>query len=198
MANNTKQVTPPLRRRGAMLEAALLEAAWAELKAAGYSQLTYDAVAERAGTSRTVLYRRWPQKHDLILAAMRNNAPLISGPVPDTGTLRDDVIALLERAAKQLEVVGHDVIWGLLSDVIAKDMLSQKIRVDTAVKDVMTTILKRADEREEVDLAAIPDVVMTLPLDLNRHTVLTTGKAPSQVKIRQIVDDIFLPLVLKR
>jgi len=196
MANETTQPSP-LRRRGSALEAALLDAAWTELKAVGYSQLTYDAVAERAGTSRTVLYRRWPQKHDLILAAMRNHAPLISGPIPDTGSLRGDVVALLERAATQLDTVGRDVVWGLLSDVIAKDMLSQKIQVDTTVKDVMTTILKRADARGEVDFAVIPEIVITLPLDLNRHTVLTTGKAPSQSVIKQIVDDIFLPLVLK-
>jgi len=48
------------RRRGAELEAALLDAAWDELQAVGYAGLTMEAVADRAGTSRAVLYRRWP------------------------------------------------------------------------------------------------------------------------------------------
>ena len=157
MTSDNAQSTP-LRRRGPELEKALLKAAWLELGEVGYTQLTYDAVAKRAGTSRPILYRRWPKKHDLILAAMRQNAPLLSGTIPNTGTLRGDVIALLERAANQLRAVGQEVILGLLSDVIAKDMLSQKIRVDTTVKDVMTTILQRADERGEVNLATIPEV----------------------------------------
>jgi len=53
----------------AALEEALLDAAWAELLRAGYEALTYEAVAERARTSRAVLYRRWPTKRDLVLAA---------------------------------------------------------------------------------------------------------------------------------
>jgi hypothetical protein len=47
------------RRRGDALEHALLDAAWDELQAVGYAGLTIEAVADRAGTSRAVLYRRW-------------------------------------------------------------------------------------------------------------------------------------------
>jgi AcrR family transcriptional regulator len=195
-----KDTTEPMaqRRRGAVLEEALLDAAWTELRAVGYSQLTYDAVANRAGTSRPVLYRRWAHKHDLVLAAMKNHAPLLSGPVPDTGSLRGDVIALLERGAKQLRVVGQDVILGLLSDIIAgPDRLSQALRVSDVSLEVMMTILKRADERGEVYLKTIPERVITLPLDLNRHEIIVTGNVPTLASIEHIVDDIFLPLVLR-
>jgi AcrR family transcriptional regulator len=198
MSNNTAPSTPQ-RRRGVALEKALLDAAWTELKAAGYSQLTYDAVADRAGTSRSVLYRRWPHKHEIVLAALRNHAPLLSGPVPDTGSLRGDVIELLERSARQLRAVGSDVILGLLSDVIASSsQLSQAIRVSNASREVMATILKQADARGEVDFRAIPEIVITLPLDLNRHEIIVTGKPPSRAKITHIVDDVFLPLAFNR
>jgi len=50
------------RRRGAALEAAILDAAWAELVAAGYAGLTMEAVAARAQTSRPVISRRWPDR----------------------------------------------------------------------------------------------------------------------------------------
>jgi len=198
MVNDSNKLTPQ-RRRGAVLERALLDAAWAELKAVGYTQLTYDAVAIRARTSRPILYRRWPNKHDLVMAAMRNHAPILSGPVPDTGSLRGDVIALLERGAKQLRVVGQDVVLGLLADIISShEQVSQAMHVDSVSKEVMTTILKRADARGEVDLVTIPERVITLPLDLNRHDILITGKPPSRAMILQIVDTVFLPLVVKK
>ena len=50
------------RRRGEELEAALLEAAWAELVEVGFARLTMESVAARAKTGVAVLYRRWPRK----------------------------------------------------------------------------------------------------------------------------------------
>src|SRR5262245_189106 len=83
------------RRRGRDLEEAILEAAWEELVAVGYARLTVDGVAARARTSKAVLYRRWPNLPSLVLAAMRHHGPILSGPMPDTGSLRGDVLALL-------------------------------------------------------------------------------------------------------
>ena len=57
------------RRRGATLEEAILDAAWAELIDHGYAEMTLEAVAKRAGTSRPVLYRRWPSRTKLATAA---------------------------------------------------------------------------------------------------------------------------------
>ena len=68
--NSTGGDQKPQRRRGAALEEALLDAAWSELSERGYDDMTIDAVAVRAGTSRAVLYRRWPNKQELVLAAL--------------------------------------------------------------------------------------------------------------------------------
>ncbi|TPX01055.1 helix-turn-helix transcriptional regulator, partial [Schumannella luteola] len=59
------------RRRGAELEDAILDAVWDEIAEKGYGGLTYEAVATRARTSRAVLYRRWPSREELVLAAIR-------------------------------------------------------------------------------------------------------------------------------
>jgi AcrR family transcriptional regulator len=58
------------RRRGQELENALLDAAWEELVTAGFASLTMESVAARAKTGVAVLYRRWPNKGDLVLAAI--------------------------------------------------------------------------------------------------------------------------------
>ena len=50
------------RRRGAALEEAVLRAAIDELLAVGYARLTMDRVAERAGTNKNAIYRRWPSR----------------------------------------------------------------------------------------------------------------------------------------
>src|ERR1700685_1894437 len=71
------------RRRGAALEHALLDAAWQELQESGYAKLTMERVADRAGTSRAVIYRRWRSRPDLVIAAMRHHQPVLSGAVPD-------------------------------------------------------------------------------------------------------------------
>ena len=68
------------RRRGAELEQALLEATWAELTEVGYGALTFNAVAQRAGTSRTVVYRRWPTKRELTEATITFCAVVSSSP----------------------------------------------------------------------------------------------------------------------
>ena len=60
------------RRRGPQLEAALLDAAWEELVHVGYASLTMESVAARAHTGIAVLYRRWPNKDQLVLAAIEH------------------------------------------------------------------------------------------------------------------------------
>ena len=55
MSLNDAAETPRQRRRGEDLENALLDAAWQEFKSVGFYDLTIDAVAQRAGTSRAVL-----------------------------------------------------------------------------------------------------------------------------------------------
>src|ERR1700747_1141832 len=85
------------RRRGEELEAALLDAAWDELVEAGFAKLAMESVAARAKTGVAVLYRRWPNKDDLVLAAIRHYGETRPVEIPDTGTLRGDMLALLGR-----------------------------------------------------------------------------------------------------
>ena len=106
------------RRRGAELENAILEAVWDQLSEQGYAGLTYEAVAARARTSRAVLYRRWPTRETLVRAAVRHlgaRTPRIS---PDTGSLREDVLAILRHSNEtRLGMSGHS-FGGLTTFVV--------------------------------------------------------------------------------
>jgi AcrR family transcriptional regulator len=184
------------RRRGEPLDAALLDAAWAELQAAGYAGLTMEAVADRAGTSRAVLYRRWRNRPDLVIAAMRKHMPMLSGDAPDTGSLRADVLALLRRISARLAEIGPETVYGLLGDYFADnevfcDIQEQVLQIGSGV---MTTIIKRAADRGEVR-AELSPIVATLPIDLYRHQIFVSRNPPAESVITAIVDEVFLPLV---
>jgi AcrR family transcriptional regulator len=184
------------RRRGAPLEAALLDAAWAELSAVGYQKLTMEGVADRAGTSRAVLYRRWAGRPELVIAALRRHRPMLSGDIPDTGSLRGDVLALLGRMSARLTEVGPGTVYGLLGDYFADPELLSSLQdqVLHIGAGVMATILKRAAERGEARHDVSPRVA-TLPTDLFRHELFRTRTPPSARVIAEIIDEVFLPLV---
>ena len=98
-ANDSKQSdSRPTRRRGAELESAILDAAWEQLIAEGYEHFTVDTVAARARTSKPVLYRRWKTREDMLRATVRHRGAADPPAIPDTGTLRGDLLALLTLA----------------------------------------------------------------------------------------------------
>ena len=76
--------------RSARVRAAVLAATLEELAAAGYADLTLEAVAERAGVHRTTIYRRWPDKRSLVLGALIDYAD-DQLAIPDTADLRRDL-----------------------------------------------------------------------------------------------------------
>jgi len=177
------------RRRGEALEHALLDAAWDELHEVGYAGLTIEAVADRAGTSRAVL----------VIAAMRRHRPLLSGEIPDTGSLRGDVLALLHRASSHVAEIGPETVYGLLGDYLSDAELfaRSQMQVLHISAEVMETILERAADRGEAR-ADVQRRIATLPTDLFRNELFRSRIPPSEGALAEIVDDVFLPLVRPR
>lgn len=83
--------------RSERIVASVLEAAVAELAAVGYGALRLEDVATRAGVAKTTIYRRWPTKLDLVQEAFRSITAWHE-PLPDTGSVRGDILALIDRA----------------------------------------------------------------------------------------------------
>ncbi|MEU8277082.1 TetR/AcrR family transcriptional regulator [Microbispora bryophytorum] len=187
------------RRRGPELVAALLDAAWDELVEVGFAKLTMESVASRAGTGIAVLYRRWANKDQLVLAALehyRNSHPV---DLPDTGTLRGDLLAALtgmgEARAGFSAIAAATAFSGLLADTgLTPTQVRDRIIGDQRLPRVRA-IYQRAHDRGEIDLERVPPAVLAMPFDLVRHDLLMDLKPLKPARIRSIVDELFLPLV---
>jgi AcrR family transcriptional regulator len=188
---------PPVatRRRGATLENALLDAAWTELQTVGYTKLTMERVADRAETSRAVIYRRWPSRHQLVIAALLHQQPAGTPRIPDTGNLREDVLTIMRRAARRISDIGPATVVGLLNDLTADDTSNTIIdQLARGGGEIMNQTLAHAAARGEAR-EHVPERVARLPLDLIRHELILNHQAPSSQTLEEIVDQIFLPLV---
>ncbi|GIJ43981.1 TetR family transcriptional regulator [Virgisporangium aliadipatigenens] len=185
------------RRRGQALEDALLEAAYAELIEGGLSAFTFDGVAARAQTSRPVLYRRWPTREALVIAALRHHDAHHRPPVPDTGTLRGDLIAALKNANRHrmrliapvlAQFNGSFLENGRTPAELRRELIGDRVTADTV-------IVQRAVERGELDPARITPRIVGLAFDLFRHELLMTHAPVPDEVIEEIVDTIALPLL---
>jgi AcrR family transcriptional regulator len=197
MLGNVTEQLHRQRRRGEELEAALLSAAWDELVEAGFGKLTMESVAARARTGVAVLYRRWPRKDDLVMAAIAEYGLTHPVDLPDTGSLRGDLLALLgtvnEQRGSFIAVISA-AFAGLLAgtgmtpaDVRSK-LIGDRVPWSNALYD-------RAHERGEIDLDTLPQAVLAMPFDLIRHDLLMSLKPVPPERIRSIVDELFMPLI---
>ncbi|NOU80994.1 TetR family transcriptional regulator [Paenibacillus sp. LMG 31459] len=188
------------RRRGEVLEQAILQAAWEELGEAGYARLTMEGIAVRAQTNKTALYRRWPNKAKIVAAAIKKHMPKTALAAPDSGDLRTDMLQLFESFARPLQGIGAETIHGLLVEYHGDNLIALLPKIlppksGGKLNAIMRTILENAEKRGEVRLDRIPDRVIMLPADLFRYELLTTHEPVSDETITGIIDDIFLPLV---
>ncbi|MFE7933966.1 TetR/AcrR family transcriptional regulator [Streptomyces sp. NPDC057456] len=85
------------RRRGAVLERAILDATLEQLGTVGWNGLTMEGVAAGAQTGKAAVYRRWPSKEALVADALRAGLPRLDA-VPDLGSVREDLMALCRDA----------------------------------------------------------------------------------------------------
>ena len=191
----------PVRRRrhGRQLESALLDAAWDELVEAGYAHLTMESVAVRARTSEPVLYRRWANKDQLVLAAIEHHRNANPVAVPDTGALRSDLLAQLTAVSEALAgfyaVAAAAAFSGLLAGLGLTPAQAREKVMDAQSLPRIRVIYQRAHDRGEIDLERIPAAVLAMPFDLVRHDLLMDLKPLEPARIRSIVDELFLPLV---
>src|SRR5262249_38301928 len=117
---------------GEVLEAAILDATLAELAEVGYARLAMERIAARAHTSKASLYKRWPNRVELVVAALRHHRGA-ADPAPDTGSLREDVLTLLRRGAALLDGLFGQVVRGLMVETLTDPERTRSMRANMFV-----------------------------------------------------------------
>lgn len=131
---------------------ALARATLEELAATGYARLTVEGVARRAGVGKAAVYRRWPSKQEMTMAAMTHLVVPIA-EIPDSGSVRGDLRACLRGLR---DWINHPVHGAVLPDLTSAaahdDGLARALwrEVGQPRRDLASTILQRAIERGEI------------------------------------------------
>ncbi|MFT4296072.1 MAG: TetR/AcrR family transcriptional regulator [Micropruina sp.] len=178
-------------RTASEVEAAIRAAVLAELAEGGYAAVTFEGIARRVGTSKPVLYRRFPDRASMIFDAMRSRVP--SGRLEtSTGSLRGDLLALMQRAHDKTARHGSAAYRALIGEARNETLAQAAAMAVDAVPRIERIILTPARERGELGpLPLHPDVVLT-PMRLGRDRVIFGGFRDEDVIT--IVDTIAIPL----
>ncbi len=191
-------VKKAVRRRGRALDEAILGTAWAELLDHGYVNFTMEAVAKRAGTSRPVLSRRWPTRAELAVAAIGHYIQKNPVSVPDLGSVRDELVMLLQKFSERGASTITKVLFGMRDYFVETNSSLADLRSKLEGRRTIEEVLQRGVRRGEIDPGKLTKRIASLPLDLVRHEVFMTHKPVSKAVIAEILDTIFLPLVVPK
>lgn len=149
------------RPRSASIDAAVLDAVRALLSETDYQKISIAAIAERAGTTRQAIYRRWSNKALIVLDAMFTETN--STEIPDLGDLRAELRLITQSLANEFNnPVARATVSGLLMDLRNDAQLHTRVREALLEPEHarVQAIFERAIERGEVGATtAIPILV---------------------------------------
>lgn len=159
----------------------------------GYDRLTVDAVAAQARASKATVYRRWPSKAELVLAAFIEGVRQVAVP-PNTGTLRNDLVQLgglicqqAHQHASTIRAVLVEVSRNpALNDVMQCQFLDQR-------KALIHDVLRQAVDRGEIDAAAINDELWDLLPGYLIFRSIIQNRPPTQDTVQALVDEVMIP-----
>ncbi|MGB8501492.1 TetR/AcrR family transcriptional regulator [Mycobacterium sp.] len=163
----------------------------------GYDRLTLDAVAATARASKATVYRRWPTKAELVLAAFIEGIRQVAVP-PDTGTLRGDLLQLGELICQQARQHAGTIRAVLvevsrnaaLNDVMQHQFVDQR-------KALIHHILRQAVDRGEIDEAAIISELWDLLPGYLIFRSIIPSRPPTRRTVQALVDDVIIPSLIR-
>ena len=131
------------------MRAAVLTVTVDVLSESGFDALSIREIAKRAGVHESSIYRRWGTKADLVSDALASRMGL-EVPTPDTGSLREDLLALLRAAAAFISTpLGENVVrMALRRDLPDSDAARDRFWTDRFTRG--SVILDRAEARGEL------------------------------------------------
>ena len=178
-----------------MREAEILDAALYVLGDVGYDRFTMDAVALRAKASKATLYRRWNGKVSLVIDALHHGHQPGERELPDTGSLREDLIATFCGAGGLTDKPEVDTFGAILTaitrdadfaEAFRREVLAPKLAASAAIYERARA---RGEIREDVDIDLLAPALAGIVL----HRFFLVGEAPTKGLITDVIDQIILP-----
>ena len=186
-------------RRGAGRRTAICQAVCELLAKVGYDRMTMDAIATQAKASKATIYRMWPDKPQLVAEALKCQFGTDT-EVPDTGSLRGDLLALMATACEVINSDLGEMISGVLTaashDLRLAETLNKTLFEDKA--QLHSELVRRAIERGELPPEANPTIMHEV-----MHSMISTRKiwalGPLDDEYAQhVVDEILIPVMQYR
>ncbi|KKB99966.1 TetR family transcriptional regulator [Mycolicibacter arupensis] len=181
--------TCPWSEREAELLAITLEL----LQQHGYDRFSVEAVATTAKASKATVYRRWPTKADLVLAAIVEGIRSAATP-PNTGSLRGDLLSIgratCEQALEHMRTM-RAVLNEMSHSPALREAMQQKFVLQHTL--VIDAVLAAAVERGEIEASAINHEIYDLLPGYLVFRALVADRPPTEETVRVVVDDVLLP-----
>lgn len=158
----------------------------------GYDRLSIDAVACRCGAGKATIYRRWAGKSELVADAV---AQLHGGyPVPDTGSLRGDLVAMASTLLA-VDTRRDAVVAGLIGAMTHDAALRDAVRTAVAEphQTVFRAIVARAEERGEVPPGRDLEIIGAVFPAVTFHYPRVRAAAADANLVERIIDTVLVP-----
>jgi AcrR family transcriptional regulator len=184
------------RPRDEAREQAILEAAVDLLTEVGYEAMSIEAVAVRAKSSKATIYRRWPGKAELVADAMRRRTEPALEDLPDTGSLRGDLLMLIQRMVAGIEGPDGGLMCGLAVAVRTDPEFGRLLVARTHEHKLRTVaaLVAQAEARGEIP----PGADASLLLEVAPGVALfhqMSGQPFDAAFTEHLVDRILIPLL---
>jgi AcrR family transcriptional regulator len=185
------------RKRDHTRDPEILEVALDVLAETGYDGMTIDMVATRAKAGKATLYRRWPSKADLVLEAVAcmKSRDIDLDALPDTGTLRGDLVAMIKPPSIRDGERKLKVMAGIASLIARSPELAAAAR-DAIVEPRASAnriFFRRAIERGEIPADADVEQLCMIGPAMVAYSVLMLGKPVNREFLVSTIDKIVLP-----
>jgi AcrR family transcriptional regulator len=176
-------------------ECAIFDATMRMLATSGYDRLTMDAVAADAHASKATLYRRWTTKADLVVDALVWLKSCMPHDVPNTGTLRGDLLGMACNEGGLTDRMPLAVFGALITAMQRDGELADAFqnRFLAPLQQRGQIVFERARERGEiapdVDLRLLATVLPAIAI----HHSLTRNQPVKRDFVEQIIDEVVIP-----
>ncbi|CAN5214361.1 TetR/AcrR family transcriptional regulator [soil metagenome] len=197
-SSDLRSCAPKLgRKRDHSRDPEILDAALDVLAETGYDGMTIDMVAARARAGKATLYRRWPSKGHLVIDAIAcmKRVDLPNDELPDTGSLRGDLVSLIKQPSIQDSERKLKIMAGLLS-MMSKDpglAVVAKTQILEPHVTIIRALLLRAIERGEIRADCDIESLSTLSTAMTSYRLLILNKPVTREFLISLIDGVLLP-----